>query len=99
VFVISNPAEREAVRSQVSFYASTPSYRAVLDCHGWGETGERLSHLQHGDGWEEMPREISDEMLDAFAYGRSRRIARQDPEPLCRAAGSHTLYRPFVRRG
>ncbi len=67
VFVIRDDAEREMVRAQVAFYASTPSYRPVLDCHGWGETGERLSRLAARHQWAEMPREISDEMLETFA--------------------------------
>lgn len=67
VFVIRDDAEREMVRAQVAFYASTPSYRPVLDCHGWGKTGERLSHLAARHQWAEMPREISDEMLETFA--------------------------------
>jgi probable F420-dependent oxidoreductase len=97
VFVITTEAEREAVRSQVSFYASTPSYRAVLDCHGWGEIGERLARLAARGRWEEMPREISDELLDAFAV-----TARPDELPgklVTRYSGlldRVTLYKPFV---
>jgi probable F420-dependent oxidoreductase len=67
VFVITNDGEREAVRAQLSFYASTPSYRPVLDCHGWRETGERLSQMAARGRWGEMPAEITDEMLDTFA--------------------------------
>ncbi len=67
VFVITNDAEREAVRAQVAFYSSTPSYRSVLDCHGWGEVGERLSRMAARGEWAQMPAEVSDEMLDAFA--------------------------------
>jgi probable F420-dependent oxidoreductase len=66
-FIITNDAEREAVRSQVAFYASTPSYRGVMECHGWSEISERLSFLAARGKWNEMPREISDEMLEAFA--------------------------------
>jgi probable F420-dependent oxidoreductase len=67
VFVITNDAEREMVRAQVAFYASTPSYRPVLDCHGWSETGERLSRLASRRQWGDIPREIGDEMLETFA--------------------------------
>lgn len=97
VFVICNPAEREVVRTQVAFYASTPSYRTVLDCHGWGETGARLSHLAARGRWEEMSHEISDEMLDAIAVTAT---ADELPGQLtARYAGlldRVTLYRPFV---
>lgn len=97
IFVITNDAEREAVRTQVSFYASTPSYRAVLDCHGWGETGERLSRLAARGHWDEMPREIGDEMLDAFAVTATQ--AELPGKLATRYAGlldRVTLYRPFV---
>jgi probable F420-dependent oxidoreductase len=67
IFVASDDDEKELVRQQVSFYASTPSYRPVLETHGWGETGERLSMLAAKKQWEEMPALISDEMLGEFA--------------------------------
>ncbi|MEJ2759268.1 MAG: TIGR03617 family F420-dependent LLM class oxidoreductase, partial [Anaerolineales bacterium] len=66
-FVVTNETEREMVRQQVSFYASTPSYRSVLAHHGWQEIGEQLSVLAKNKQWLEMPALISDEMLDAFA--------------------------------
>lgn len=55
------------IRRQFSFYASTPTYRAVLDLHGWGEIGERLSHLASRGKWDEMPGLISDAMLGECA--------------------------------
>jgi probable F420-dependent oxidoreductase len=73
VFVITAETEeeaseqRESVRSQLSFYASTPTYRTVLEAHGWQEVGERLGRLAREKNWAEMPALITDEMLDAFA--------------------------------
>jgi probable F420-dependent oxidoreductase len=58
---------RESVRAQISFYASTPTYRAVLEAHGWEEVGERLGTMARERKWREMPALISDEMLAAFA--------------------------------
>ena len=72
-FVISTEDEgeaaeqRESVRSQISFYASTPTYRTVLEAHGWEEVGERLGTMARERKWREMPALISDEMLAAFA--------------------------------
>lgn len=66
-FVISHPGEADFVRQQIAFYASTPSYRAVMDLHGWGEQAEALT-MKAGRGlWGEMPALISDEMLETFA--------------------------------
>jgi probable F420-dependent oxidoreductase len=59
--------QREKMRAQVAFYASTPTYRTVLDVHGWGETGERLGALAREKRWNEMPKLVTDEMLHAFA--------------------------------
>ena len=73
VFVVAAEKEqeaskqRESVRSQLSFYASTPTYSTVLETHGWQEVGDRLGVLAREKRWPEMPELINDEMLHAFA--------------------------------
>jgi probable F420-dependent oxidoreductase len=73
VFVVSGESaaevedQRENVRAQISFYASTPTYRTVLEAHGWEDVGERLGELARDKKWDEMPELITDEMLRAFA--------------------------------
>lgn len=73
IFVITGqtPAEidaaRQAVRSQIAFYASTPSYHAVMETHGWLDTAERLGMMAARQQWPDMAALISDEMLDVFA--------------------------------
>jgi probable F420-dependent oxidoreductase len=67
VFVVTRPEEDAFVRAQVAFYASTPSYRAVMALHGWQEVAENLSALAGRGSWGEMPALISDEMLHTFA--------------------------------
>jgi probable F420-dependent oxidoreductase len=57
-------AVREAMRQQIAFYASTRSYRRVLDLHGWGDVGERLHALSVNGEWKAMGEEVTDEMLD-----------------------------------
>jgi probable F420-dependent oxidoreductase len=59
--------QRESVRAQISFYASTPTYRTVLEAHGWEEVGERLGKMAREKKWREMPALVTDEMLAAFA--------------------------------
>ena len=72
VFVVSGEGEeettkqRESVRAQISFYASTPTYRTVLEAHGWEEVGEKLGTLAREKKWREMPALITDGMLHAF---------------------------------
>ncbi len=61
-------AERvSAVRSRISFYASTRTYRAVFDLHDWGDIGEHLSALSRQQRWEEMEEHITDEMVHEIA--------------------------------
>ncbi len=67
VFVATNDVEREMARQQISFYASTPTYRTILNVHGWGEIGEKLSGLAARKKWDEMPVLISDEILNEVA--------------------------------
>ena len=55
------------MRAQISFYASTPTYRTVLEAHGWEEVGERLGTMAREKKWREMPALITDEMLAAYA--------------------------------
>jgi probable F420-dependent oxidoreductase len=65
-FVALSADEISAQRQQVAFYASTPSYRSVLDLHGWGKIGEELGSLAARGKWAEMPQLITDEMLETF---------------------------------
>ncbi len=59
--------QREAVRRQLAFYASTRTYRPVMELHGWGETVDRLHRLSLQGRWEEMAGLITDEMLETYA--------------------------------
>jgi probable F420-dependent oxidoreductase len=59
--------QRERMRAQIAFYASTPTYRVVLEAHGWAEIGEQLSQMAKHQRWREMTALISDEMLQALA--------------------------------
>lgn len=103
VFVISGEdagAQRESVRAQTSFYASTPTYRTVLEAHGWQEVGERLGVLAREKKWRAMPALVTDGMLEAFAVEAA-------PEELHAALeeryegliGRVALYVPFVPGG
>ncbi len=67
IFVASSDTEREEARKQISFYASTPTYRTVLNVHGWGDAGEKLSALAARGKWDEMPALITDEILNEIA--------------------------------
>lgn len=73
VFAIAGetPADRaerrEEVERELAFYASTPTYRKVLEVHGWEDVGRELHELSVEDRWDEMPELITDEIVDAFS--------------------------------
>ncbi len=96
-FVAASSAEQAFARSQLAFYASTPSYRPVMALHGWTEPAERLSaHAARGE-WDEMPALITDEMLREFCVVTD--AADLPPTLKERYAGIAdrlTLYSPFV---
>jgi len=54
------------VRARISFYASTPQYRAAFAHHGLGELADELKLLSRAQRWEEMPRFITDDILHTF---------------------------------
>ena len=54
------------VRRQISFYASTPGYRAVMDLHGWSDVFLRLFEMSKRGEWAAMAELITDDMLEQF---------------------------------
>ena len=73
VFVVTGEDEaaiaesKRLTKSQIAFYASTPSYQPVLERHGWQDLRPQLNALLRRNRWEEMHQLISDEMLEQFA--------------------------------
>ncbi len=57
----------DALRQNISFYASTRSYHAVLAFHGWEDVGMELHRLSLAGKWAEMPALITDAMLEQWA--------------------------------
>ena len=85
-----------AVRQQVSFYASTPDYAAVMDLHGWSGVREDLSHLASRKQWADMPALVTDDMIDAFAVVcRPQELSARLREKYEGILDRITLYVPF----
>ena len=94
--VASDDSEREFIRSQIAFYASTPTYRPVMELHGWGEVADQLGLLSRRGQWGEMKDWITDEMLDTFATVASPgELAEAMKERYVGLADRLTLYLPF----
>ena len=76
-FVVRGTTEAErsrsehAIRRQIAFYASTPSYRRFLEFHGEVDSGKRLSVLMREGRADEMPGLVSDNLLSAVAVSEA----------------------------
>jgi probable F420-dependent oxidoreductase len=58
--------QRDAIRLQIAFYGTTPSYGRVLEVHGRPDLGGRLGSLLRAGDKKAMTAAIDDELLDAF---------------------------------
>jgi probable F420-dependent oxidoreductase len=102
VFVITGVGDqydtlRRLAMQQISFYASTPSYRAVLETHGWGDIGEQLSQLAAAQRWAEMPALVNEEMVHTFAVEAPvERLGAAIHERYDGLLDRISLYAPFI---
>ncbi len=96
-FIATSPDEEAFARSQIAFYASTPSYRAVMALYGWDGIAELLSaHAARGE-WGEMPKLVSDEMLHEFCLVTDdEHLAEQLKQRYAGLADRLGLYLPFM---
>lgn len=68
----------DTVRARVAFYLSTPTYRRVLDLHGWTELGHQASRLSKEQRWEDLAALVPDEVFSTIAtVGTYDTIAQQ----------------------
>ena len=71
-FIATGPNEAavkeavEKVRYRVAFHGSTPAYRGVFDLHGVGDLGVKLNAMSRQGQWNEMARQVPDDVLDLF---------------------------------
>jgi probable F420-dependent oxidoreductase len=96
-FVATTTEEMNFARAQISFYASTPSYRPVMDLHGWVDVAKTLSaHAARGE-WAEMPMLITDEILNEFCLVTEEgKLADNLKKRYEGRADRLTIYTPFV---
>ncbi len=90
-------AARNAARAQVSFYASTPAYRPVLDSIGRGDLQEELKLMSKQGKWLEMAGRIDDDLLSRIAIvGERDKIASMIRERCGDFADRVSLIAPFA---
>jgi len=59
-------ASRAKVAAQLAFYASTPSYRPVMEAVGFGDLQPRLTALSKSGAWDELAGAMPAELIDQF---------------------------------
>jgi probable F420-dependent oxidoreductase len=97
-FAATTPEEENFARAQISFYASTPSYRPVFALHGWEDVAEKLSaHAARGE-WTEMFSLVTDEILEAFCLVTDAELLPAKLQERYEGLADRlTLYTPFVQ--
>lgn len=87
---------KEAYREQISFYASTRSYRKVMELHGWGDICDSLHRLSVKGEWAKMPSVIPDEVLEEFVVeGTWEEVGSRIAERYGSLVDRVRLYLPF----
>ena len=88
---------KQTTKQQIAFYASTPTYRRVLDLHGWGASADELADLSRRGQWQAMADVMTDEMLDVFAVqGPLRDIPRLLRRKYDGLLDRVSMYLPYV---
>jgi len=59
--------QREAVRLQIAFYGTTPSYSRIFEVHGRDDLTAKLGTAMRSGDRARMAAEIDDDLLDAFS--------------------------------
>jgi len=96
-FAATTPEEENFARAQISFYASTPSYRPVFALHGWEDVAAQLSvHAAKGE-WGEMFSLITDDILRTFCVvSDEANLPAALQERYEGIADRLSLYTPFI---
>jgi len=55
------------VRYRIGFYGSTRTYAGVLSLHGWDELAAKLHQMSKRGQWQEMAKQVPDELVHTFA--------------------------------
>jgi len=103
-FIVATGLDREErernlaqARGQVAFYASTPAYRPVLDCHGMGDLQPRLNALSKEGKWLEMSALVSEDLLnEVVLHGSPEEVGERLRE---RCAGWCDRASPVIYAG
>jgi len=90
-------------RARIAFYASTPSYRLLLDVLGYGDAADRLQQLVRERKMDELPAQLPDAVVDAVvlrgSYEEIGHALRTRYEGLLDRVASYWPFTPADRAG
>ena len=90
-------AAHAGARMLLAFYASTPSYRPVLEVEGWADLQPELNALSKQGRWADMGAAIDDTMLATLAVqGTPAECAEQILERYGDVATRLAFYQPYA---
>jgi probable F420-dependent oxidoreductase len=88
--------QRQAVKQQIAFYASTRTYEPVLAAHGWQDLVPHLHRKSVAGDWAGMADLITDEMLETYAVvGTYDTIARRIADRYAGLLDRTAFYQPY----
>jgi probable F420-dependent oxidoreductase len=89
-------AQKQAVKQQIAFYASTRTYEPVLAAHGWQDLVPHLHRKSVEGDWKGMADLITDEMLETYAVtGSYATIAARLKERYAGLLDRTAFYQPY----
>ncbi|MGH7279039.1 MAG: TIGR03617 family F420-dependent LLM class oxidoreductase [Candidatus Rokuibacteriota bacterium] len=89
-------ANRQSVKQQIAFYASTRTYEPVLAAHGWQDLTAQLHRKSVEGDWKGMADLITDEMVDTYAVtGTYGDIGARIRERYAGLLDRTALYQPY----
>ncbi len=56
----------ETIRYRIAFYGATRTYHVVFEPHGWVDLGMKLHEMAKQGQWDQMAKEVSDEVVHEF---------------------------------
>jgi len=88
--------QKQAVKQQIAFYASTRTYEPVLAVHGWQDLVPQLHRKSVEGDWKGMAELITDEMLETYAVvGSHANIATRLEERYAGLLDRTAFYQPY----
>ena len=101
-FVVIGDTEKEleqnkqSVKQQIAFYASTRTYEPVLAAHGWQDLVPHLHRKSIEGDWQGMADLITDEMVETYALsGSYDTIGAKIRERYAGLLDRTALYQPY----